>query len=231
MKYKFNISFLFAIGLFLSTLVFSPFILDYTLTPRLFSSIFLLLICLINFIHSKKTGSIKVDLPLFSYFLFVVFCLLSIIWCNTKSEAFLEGIKLLSAFGIFSFASYFFIHYKNSFLNLLCKISIVLVVIEFIFVLFQLTQIQQFNKDSLYLLYGINSHKNLVSSFLVLQLFFCAAGIILFDSVWKKLSLLALLLNLSTLCFLQTKAVWFGLFVFLLTATLLLVFSRLFSRK
>ncbi|MCC6372703.1 MAG: O-antigen ligase family protein [Bacteroidia bacterium] len=63
----------------------------------------------------------------------------------------------------------------------------------------------------MYLITGLNSHKNLLTSFLFLMLPFVIIGLKKFRSYWKFLSVLALLCSTILIVLLRTKAVWLGL--------------------
>ena len=101
MKTKLFVSNLFLLGVLLSSVIFWPFILDYTLTPRLISISAILLLCLFLLFRSKEFVPIKIDLILFSYSAFIIFSCLSVFWSNTKSESLFENSKLLISICVF----------------------------------------------------------------------------------------------------------------------------------
>ena len=163
---------LFLVGILLSSLVYSSEILDFTVTPRLICISVTLLGCLLFIWSKKETLIIKPDIVLLAYFGFVFYSCLSTLWAHTISEAIFENTKVIVSFTVFILAYYALKKDKEYTLTLLCLISIILVLTEAILVSVQLSDITSFNKEALYTIYGTNSHKNLVSSFLFINLFF-----------------------------------------------------------
>jgi len=216
MRFKFLLSSFFIVGVFVCSVIFSPFILDYTLSPRLIFFSLTVLFSLIFIVRNDFNFHIKIDFLILSYLLFCCFCCFSIFWSNTKSESIFESNKVLLAFGSFSICHMLFQQNGTNFLHSLCKLSCLIILIEFIVILFQLSHLSEFNKQSLYAIYGLNSHKNLVSSFLLLQLFFVVVGLFEFTRIWKYTAIFCFCLCVLILALLQTKAVWIGIGVTLL---------------
>lgn len=226
MKSKSIVLTIFLFGILLSSFIYSPFILDFTLTPRLISISVIVLICLFLVFQSKEIIPIKLDIILFSYSGYVVFSCLSTFWANTPTESVFENAKLLIAFSVFLLSYYCFKKDKEYTLNLLCKIAIGVVLIEFVLVLYQLSFLKSFHKEDLYNVYGANSHKNLLSSFLYVIFFFLILGVYRLQKGWKYVSILCLALNLAIIVLIQTKAVWIALVVSGLLFLMLLLYKR-----
>jgi O-antigen ligase len=212
---------LFLIGLSCASLVVSPFVLDFTLTARLVTfSLFLLL----SLVFVKGKEIFKVDIILLSAFSYTFFCALSYIWALNKSEAIFEICRTTLAFFAFTFAAYIFQKNKDHFLNYFLKFCILLVFIGFGFAVYQALELKNFDKESIYIVTGINGHKNLYSSFLFLNLCFVILAFLKHKGSWKILSVVAIILTLTMLVFLRTKAVWIGSIVTVLTSLILFGF-------
>ncbi len=227
MKSKSLVINVFLFGIFLSSFIYSPFILDFTLTPRLIFSSVIPLICLLLIFLSKDIVKIKIDFILLSYLAFVIFSVLSSFWAHTKSESIFENSKLLIVFSVFLLSYYLFKKDKDYTLNLICKIAVLVILIEFVLVLYQLSYLKSFHKEALYSIYGLNSHKNLLSSYLYINLFFLILGVFRFKNSWKYLSILCLIINLAIIVLIQTKAVWIALFISGLIFLTLLLYKRI----
>ncbi len=219
MKFKLTIIPIFVFGILLSSLIFSPSILDLGLTPRLIFISVVLLICVFLLMVSKDRPIIKMDLILTSYTAYVIFNCVSVFWSNTPSESIFENARLIVSLFVFLMSYYAFKKDKDHFLKTLCKISIIIVFIEVVLVSIQLNQLSVINKEALYSVYGLNSHKNLLSSFLYIHLFFLVLGAFKFQRWWKYIAITCIVLNLAIIGLIQTKAVWIALAVsFLLFA-------------
>jgi O-antigen ligase len=142
---------------------------------------------------------------------FVIWSCCSSLWAQTKSEAIFENSKLVLGYFIFVTSIYLFKNKEDLFFALLIKFSLFIVFILASVALYQLSTLKNFNKESLYLVTGLNGHKNLFSSFLFLNLFFLLSGSIILNSVWKKLIFVGIGLNVSLLLILQTKAAWLAI--------------------
>ena len=227
MKSKLLVINIFLFGILLSSFIYSSNILDFVLTPRLISISIFVLIILFFLALSKEITFIKPDIIVLSYFSFIVFSCASTFWANTLSESIFENSKLLISFSVFLLSYYCFKKNKDYTLNILIKIAILIVFTEFLLVLYQLSFLKSFNKEELYNIYGANSHKNLLSSFLFINLFFLALGVFKMQKVWKYLSIICLFLNLTIIAVIQTKAVWIALGISTLLILTLLLYNRI----
>ena len=227
MKSKSLVINIFLAGILLSSFIYSPFILDFALTPRLILISICVAICLFLIAQSKQISLVKIDSIILSYFGFVLFSCISGFWANTLSESIFENSKLIISFFVFLISYYCFKKDKDYFLNTLIKLAILMVAIEFLLVLYQLSFLKSFNKEELYQVYGANSHKNLLSSFLFINLFFLIVGIIRMKTIWKYLSIICVVLNLAIIALLQTKAVWIALVLSGVLIVLLIFYQRI----
>ncbi|MBC7696314.1 MAG: O-antigen ligase family protein [Burkholderiales bacterium] len=226
MKSKSRLFSIFFIGIFLSSLVYSPYVLDFTLTPRL---IFISITLFLSFFLWYKINSlqrVKLDFIVLAYIFYILFNCLSGLWANTPTESIFESAKLIIALSVFLLSYYLFKSDRESALTILAKISVVIVFVEFALVSFQLSYLSEFSKEAMYNVYGANSHKNLLSSYLYISLFFLLVGLFRMKKTWKWLTVAALILNLGIIIITQTKAVWIALAV----SGLLLFFLLLYKR-
>ena len=226
MKSKSLLFSFFFIGIFISSLVYSPSILDFTLTPRLIFISIILIISLFLWFKTSTFKLVKIDFVVLSYFSYVAFSCLSGLWANTPTESIFENAKLIIALSVFLFSYYFFKKDIEATINLLTKISVGIIFVECVLVTYQLRGLAEFTKEAMYNVYGANSHKNLLSSFLYINLFFLLIGLLRMKKTWKWLTLTALILNLGMIVIIQTKAVWIALAVSILLLFILLLYKK-----
>jgi len=227
MKNKSIVITIFLLGILISSFIFSPLILDYTLTPRLIAIAITLIVCVFLLINSKEKQFLKLDIISFSYLSLTIYSCFSIFWANTPSESFFENSKLVVALFVFAFSIYSLNKDKDYFLNSLGKISVIIAFIELLLVAYQLTITQSFSKEAMYEIYGSNSHKNLLSSFLFINLFFLIRNIRQFKNVWKLLSIIGFIINLAIIALIRTKAVWMAIIIALVLYGFILLINRI----
>ena len=109
---KINAFTIFITGILLSCFITSPFILDFTLTPRFISLAVTMLIVLLFMFRHNDNIEIKTDAVLLFYFFYTALSVLSILWAKNKSEALFESSKQCLAFMVFLFTYYFIIHLR-----------------------------------------------------------------------------------------------------------------------
>ena len=227
MKESLTISKLFLIGIIAGSLSFSFQVLDPTLTPRCIAfSVFVVLALVILFRYKLKLN-FEFDIVSSSYIAFTLFCLLSIFWCNTTSEAVFESNKTVLALATFLFTGFCLRHHSVFFTQTLLKFSVIIVFIGFSVAVYQSKNISIFNKESLYAISSVNGHKNLFASFLFLNLFFLIHAVAELKSFFRVLSWLALLITTVVLILIQTKAVWIGLIIAALIISVLYLSRKL----
>lgn len=225
---------IFLLGILISTVLFSPFILDFTLLPRFVFLAIVLLVLTIVLLKSDFKLQIQPDVILVTYFSYVIFSCASFFWALNKAEALFEAEKVILSFGVFAFTFFFIKTDRDYFVRGLLKCAMLIFFMLLMLGLYQIFQLKKFDKESLYGITGMNGHKNLLASFLFLNLFFLITAAIKFEKRLKILAIVFSCFNLLLLMFLQTKAVWMGLMlVFILLAMFtgyqLVVKKRLFN--
>ncbi|WP_317898514.1 O-antigen ligase family protein [Aurantibacillus circumpalustris] len=220
-------TFIFGI-IFSSSLVF-PFILDLTLLPRFISLGVSIALVFYFCLQSDLKFSLKLDFIFLAGAGYSIFAFTSILWATSKSESLFEASKQILFFFTFAFTYFFLKQSYDYFLKVLLKCSIALFLIIFLVVCFQLSELQNFNKDALYRITGVNGHKNLLASFLFLNLFFLIASFYKLKQPWSLLALACILLSTLLLIFLKTKAVWLGISVSVAVTVTLYLFINYFK--
>ncbi|MGZ4098248.1 MAG: O-antigen ligase family protein [Bacteroidia bacterium] len=211
---------IYATGLAITPVIVSPFVLDFTLTARFISLSAFLLLSLYFLYRSKTVLVFKTDPIILSYLGYVFFCLLSLLWAHTLSEAIFDVSKLILGFSVFWFTAFILKKQPDNFNSFLLKFPVIVLVIGLITALMQISQLPDFKKDSIYAVTGMNGHKNLYSSFLFLNLFFLARSFFKSGKTWKILSAIGIVLTLVLIVFIRTKAVWIGISVTVFSAIL-----------
>lgn len=218
---------IFFTGIVLSSFVISPDVLDFTLIARFISLSLFLFLAFIMLYRKAPAMAVKADLVLCAYALYVLFACSSMLWATNFSEALFESSKLLIGFFVFMLTLFALRYQHEVFVERLLKYSILLFFAELVMILIQLGGLHKLDKPSLYQLTGMNGHKNLLSSFLMLNLLFLIKGLLQLKKNWKLLAGIALLLSLLVLFFLRTKAVWLGLGIAGLTYLMVMLFSTI----
>ncbi len=213
---------LFLFGIFISCFIFSPFVLDFTLTPRFIT--FSLFICLSLYFLSRTGFAFKVDIDfiLLFYILYVLFCTALIFYSVNTAESLFEVCKLLLGLFAFLFTYFALKQSPDYFIHALLKFSVIVVFIGLAFACYQFAGL---NKESLYLITGLNGHKNLYSSFLFLNLFFLVKTIYTLSKPWKIAAFITIFFTLVVIALLRTKAVWIGCGVALLASVALHLYA------
>lgn len=204
---------IFLIGIIISSIVISPFVLDFTLIARYIAlSVFVLI--LIRLVYKSYSNiTLKPDLILIWYVCYILFSCCSVFWAKNKSEALFESSKLLLSFFVFVMVYFFLKKAYHYFIVTLVKISLFIFILEFAILVYQFSLSMSFEKAAMYDLTGINGHKNLVSSFLFLNMFFLLLAFFRLANKWKFFAGICILLSLMMIFNLQTKAVWIGIVI------------------
>jgi O-antigen ligase len=220
----------FSAGIFLSALILSPFALDLALTVRVITlSVFLGISAFI--ISKSNVQALTLDLPGIFFLLFLLFNYLSVFWAINKAEALFECERQTLAFTVFVLGIYFFRNDNKKFMDGLLKFSVIIVFLGLIPATLQLCNSSISDKTSLYNVTGLNSHKNLYSSFLFLNLFFLLSAFRKFTGIWKVTTIIALLISFGMILLLRTKAVWISMAVCLAGYFLLLAYKRFIKKE
>lgn len=211
-------------GIFLSSLLIFPAIMDFSLVPRYISLALFLSLSLFQIMRNKHILRIPLDSILLFYISYTAFCCLSVFWSTTPSEAIFESTKQVLSLFVFLFTVYLLKNRCADFIKKLAGFSLLFLLSELLAIIYQLKGIDKLDKDSIYLVTGLNGHKNLLSSFLFLNLFPLLFAFRKYKKQWKVLAGAAIIVNLVVIVFLRTKAVWVGLGVTLLLAFILYAF-------
>ncbi len=204
---KFKTLLLYSFIVLTGTLSICNLTIDQTLTFKLF--IFLFGISLITLTFSKKI-SINVDFINLVYFMVIVWQISSLIFAKNKEEALFGNVKNIFGFFCFILTIYFYDNYGHKLINILQNCAKIISVFTFSNLIYQ---IANSNKFEIYNYSGVHGHINLISSFLII-----ICGIILIDFKFKSINskiitLVCLLLNITTIIILQTRAVWLGILI------------------
>lgn len=204
---KLNTLILYSVIVLTGTISVCNLTLDQTLTFKLF--IFLFGISLLTLATSKKI-SINFDFINIIYFIVIIWQLSSIFYSKNKEEALFGNIKNIFGYFIFILTIYFHRQYQEKLTEYIQKCGRIICVFTFSYLIFQ---VLKSNKFEIYHYTGVHGHINLISSFLIL-----ISGVILIDfelkpSNSKVITSLCLILNLTTIIILQTRAVWLGLLI------------------
>jgi O-antigen ligase len=201
----------FLAGVFISAFAFSVKVLDPTLTPRFVCLSVTLLAAMFFVIRNAQKIKAEWNMITVPYFLFTAFCVISICWAHTKSEAIFESSKVVLGLIVFSISLFCLDKEIDLFKDLLFKISIAMVFIGAGVAVYQFSKTNGYSKEMLYNITSINGHKNLYSSFLFLNLFFLIRSLKHFKGLWKIVACSAIVISTLVIVFMQTKAVWLGL--------------------
>jgi len=196
---------LFLFGICLSSLAFSPSILDQGLSVRFIIISVFTGLSLIFYLKGKDRSILQTDKITLFYLLYSLFCLFGCFYANTFSVCWFESLKILMGFFIFLLTPLILnSDLKRIFFNFSCLLPFIATLIAFL----QFSEIKEVTKISLYEITGMNGHKNLFSSFLFLNSFFIFHQWRSSVGKEKYFPIAALLLTLLLLLLLQTKAVW-----------------------
>jgi O-antigen ligase len=221
---------IFLFGVLFVSLLYSPFTLDLTLTPR-FIVLSVLLLGVLGLVYKQgKRLNIRVDTVFLFYLAYVAWCVLSLSWAHNTSEALFESAKVVLSFLVFCFCCFFLKRDEAYFMNLLLRISVVLSFLILFVGAWQYVHADHDALEHLYQVTGLSSHKNLYASFLFLNSYFLLLGLLRLRGRWRRVALLALGITLLALFVLKTKAVWVGLLVAACTVGALQLFQSLKTR-
>lgn len=193
----------------------SKLLLDGKLLPRLIV-LSIINILLIGFYLLKKTNKrLGIDVISLSYFLFVVYSILSIAWSTNWTLSIMEVSKIFLFFIFFLLIQKLLLDYKEYFLSVILKSVILIFFISCLYLSLQLLNLSDFSYLSIYKLSGISGHKNLYSSFIFLTTVCSLYSIVYFKNYWRYIAIVSIIMQLILIIFLRTRAVWFGYLVFI----------------
>ena len=192
--------------LVISSIMVSPNTLDQTLTLRL---VFYSLILSIYTFNIKKIETTpRVFVILFS--IHILLSLFSGFNAHNKEECIFDFFKSTFLIGSLFLSSSFFKKNKSSFNNLF-NISWILTMIIGIVCFYQICNLSEWD---LYQITGLNGHKNLTSSFILLLITIKISYLFFENKSHQKYFIIGFIfLDLLIILFLKTRAVWFGISV------------------
>jgi O-antigen ligase len=200
---------LFLVTLLLASVALSPFSLDLALSPRLTLLATGLALVFIQWSRGRTGITTRTDAGLVSLIAFTVLNVAAIFWSLNTAEALFECSRVV-LFTILVLTAGWFLNEKEDVLRV-SKLASILVFISLAVLAWQAAGIHSIGKEALYSLTGLNAHKNLVSSFLFLLLYFVSYGWKNSGRGWNYFFVAALVVSLLLIGFLRTKAVWTGL--------------------
>ena len=161
------------------------------------------------------------------YFLIVV---VSAFWAINPAESYFDISKTFLSIVTLIFATALFFKYDH-FRGLISKGFIISTMIAGINGLFQYLQISPVQTagemfSSLYEIGGIMGHKNQFAISLFLLMPFSIFGIYTFRKTWLALSIFSLVIIMVNIVLLQTRSVWVATIIFILSAAVLVFFTR-----
>lgn len=218
---------IFVSGVFISSVVYSSSLLDFTLMPRLLAIAITLFVLLVYFMYNTERIKFEFNLLYFLYSLYLIFASVTIFWSNTKSESYFDSSKQLLYFLCFLTTAFLLQQHQKHFEKYIHKVSQLVAIVVLFFFGIQYYNLSTTHHESLYKLTGINGHKNLISSFFFINLFFLIWGALTAKGKSKLLLILLIAVSLFSLFLLKTKAVWLALVISALVFILVWILIRL----
>ncbi len=194
-----------------ASLVYANSVLDHTFLPR-FSLAYgaVLLLSLALWRYQNQLEFPKINWVLGAFLAYLLWQGQSCFWASTFAEALLETQRILLSFAVFWFSLIFFRNVPD-FGQRLLQVALALSLIAILVALWQLLQIEQIDKLSLYSVKGIAGHRNLFGTFLLLMLGFSAMAYQRWTGIGQKMALANGLLVLLFLFLLQARSAWVAL--------------------
>jgi O-antigen ligase len=218
-------------GILVSSIIVSWQVLDISLVPRfLCLAVFLLLLVPVLF-HQLKNRSLQITPIWLVYGGYVLIACMSLAWCHNISENLFENYKLVLGFTVCAISAYLYQTDSQRFLSGLSTVSVIIVSVLIIISVRQLLQLPELNNDTRYAITGLNGHKNLLSSFLFLNLPFLTWGIVKKKGLVRLCYSAVMIGALLLLIILRTKAVFLGVAGMLLFIVAISSFSKRQSRS
>jgi O-antigen ligase len=219
--------FFFSIGVLINCLVFTSSVLDYTLVPRfIFLAFFILANYTFILIFIKKVN-LSIDILILPFLLFTLFSLISNIWSLNTSLSIIESSKMFLYFFIFIISVSLLNYYGDYFISVLFKIILILFFVCAFQGLIQMLELPAISRKYLYIITGNTGHKNLYASFIFICMVFSFVSFFYLKSIWKIISVVAFIAELILLYLLQTRAVYIGLIVFLISGLFTFLLHKL----
>lgn len=226
---------IFVSGVFISSVVYSSSLLDFTLLPRLLAIAITVNVLLAYLLYNAEKIKFEFNLLYLVYSLYMLYACVTVFWSNTKSESYFENSKQILFFLCFITTAFLLQQHQMYFEKYIHKVSQFVAVLVLFFFGIQYYNLSSTHHESLYTLTGINGHKNLISSFLFINLFFLIWGALTNQGKSKLFLLLLIAVSLISLFLLKTKAVWLAMvisaFVYILVWILLKLKLKVLDSK
>ncbi len=199
-------------------IIYTP-AMDQVLHPRfIYLSILLALGFLGVFLTVDKKVQAKLQWLDLAFIGFYTVHLLSIVFAYNKVEALFETQKVAITLGAYGLLRYFLDTSNEKKLHYFLKVLLLLSLVICGYGIKTLVDIYQeagaLYHSSVYAIKGLFAHKNLLSAFLLLLLPFNLWGTTVFKKLWKWMSIFNIIVILSLVFLLQTRAAYLGTFVF-----------------
>jgi O-antigen ligase len=203
----------FVVILFICSLFYTSILLDFTLTPRFF----LLSIFLLGFLTIYKGFNAELEITIInlSFLLYIILSTFSFLWALNPYETWFIAVKSVCSYTMFVLAIYFMRKNKNS-ISYIYKVAGIIAGIALSLSFIEFNEITIFNihfnsnESPTYYITSINSHKNLLSSFLFILVPFLFLGFNRVKGKSKYYYCVLLILLFILLYILKTRAVWFA---------------------
>lgn len=191
-------------------------LLDIGLSSRF---LFLSLCLTLFYVVGKVKISLSwIELTWLSYYIWNV---ITIAWAQNFADAAFQVQKIFLVFALFIFIKQV-IDAENTIYKTICLVNAVILTVGFK----QLILLPSFSIYEIYDIIGLQCHKNLYVSLLFLFSPFSILGYINHqDAFWKRSFIAVLFLNIVLMAFLQTRAVYVGLSVFILIVSCLFIIT------
>ncbi|MCF8369652.1 MAG: O-antigen ligase family protein [Bacteroidales bacterium] len=151
---------------------------------------------------------------LFAIIAFIIYSFFSLAGAINPVEGLADTFKFILLFFLILCFSSMLVTHANKMLPLIYKAVIINSFIAVCIGVYQLLNltftIEEANQ--VYEIKGLMAHKNQYSISLFLLLPFNIGAIVYFEKIWKRLAIIALVVNLTMIIILQTRAVWMALF-------------------
>ncbi|MCI5059021.1 MAG: O-antigen ligase family protein [Flavobacteriales bacterium] len=213
MKRQFLFALFFGVGLFFSCLGFHSSALDQTLFPRwFFFGIFVLILTIAKL---RTNPTIVWHNILYIPLIFLIWVMLSYTWAGNSTLFFAQLSKYLLIYMFALCLALLFFKSKDDFLKLFLRAITITALVVVTITLLEMFQLPDLSRKSLYLLKGINGHKNLISSFLYLCLIFTSYAFFWHSKNWKYLSGGVSVLIIALILMIQTRSAYLSLVLFI----------------
>ena len=205
------IRYIFSIGLFFCCIISTDYLLDSNLVIREFCAELLALFLIIFYLPKEKKVALT---PTYTAnILFAFFSFLSIFWSINKAEAIEEWNKIV-IFSIIGVMVYNFLKNEHiSFDQIITTVSVILTV-SLLLGLWDILSINNYTLADLYNIKSIHAHKNSFTSFILLALPFVMTLLVTTKNRYYKIyGVILFVVSNLFVCFLQTRATWFGILI------------------